>query len=138
MTNKGKIKFDTVWLIDESPSEMVTTEQMLLIGADVKHVHKENNPHTAIQLLNSIQNPQELPEFIFLDVRNQSSAGFFFLEEYGKLSESIRSRCQVVLLSIYFKFRTELNHKIRNYPFVRSLITKPLDMRQLYTLKAAS
>ncbi|MGD1846565.1 MAG: hypothetical protein ACFB10_14350 [Salibacteraceae bacterium] len=131
------LQFQSVMLIDQSSSELYATEQTLLIGADIRQIHKERDPIQALEMLKNAKAPQDLPQIIFLDIKNSTPNSFVFLEEFTRLPQWIRDNTRVVLMSIYFQFKTELDYRIAKYSFVTDQVTKPLDIRQLYRLQPA-
>lgn len=131
------LQFQSVMLIDQSSSELYATEQTLLIGADIRQIHKERNPLIALSFLKEATSPSDLPEIIFLDIKNNTPESFTFLEEFTRLPQWVRDNTRVVLMSIYFQFKTELDYRVAKYGFVTDQVTKPLDIRQLYLLKPA-
>lgn len=73
--------------------------------------------------------PEEIPEFIFLDINMPEMTGFEFLTEYQHLPENIRKKCIIMMLT------TSLNEDDRlqaeRNEFVHKFMNKPLDKNKL-------
>jgi len=136
MIEGGKIMLDTVMIIDSDDSDLLITEQLLRIGADTKYIYKEREPLKALDFIINTTEDALLPDFIFLTVNTRTPAAFTFLEHWESLPERIRDKSTIVLMSAFFRFQTELDQKVNKFGFVKSLLTKPLDIKQLHSLSS--
>jgi CheY-like chemotaxis protein len=87
----------------------------------------------AIEILKkSIENKDELPNFIFLDVRMPIMNGFQFLEEIQKISKEIYSKTKLYMLSSSLDER-DVN-KALSFSFVKGFLPKPLTEENLQSI----
>ena len=94
----------------------------------------KDSAKNALDYLEEFSNkPDELPQIIFLDVRMPEMDGFGFLEEFAKLSESIKTKCNIVMLSTSINPNdTEL---ARANKYVSQILIKPLDLATINSIK---
>ena len=72
---------------------------------------------------------EQLPDVIFLDIRMPLMDGFEFLEEFNKLSDTVRNKCKIIVLSSSFDKRDY--DKVMNNEYVHQYLIKPLSMDAL-------
>ena len=72
---------------------------------------------------------EKLPDIIFLDIIMPGMDGFAFLDEYAKMSDDVKKKSRVVMLSTTESF-TELNRANQN-KYVRKFLNKPLSPAML-------
>lgn len=80
----------------------------------------------------SIAEKQNLPDFIFLDIRMPEIDGFQFLEEYSKL---ILSQAKPILMMLSSSLSPEDHRRAAKNEYVEGFISKPLDKEKLQALK---
>ncbi|MBK5285268.1 MAG: response regulator [Bacteroidia bacterium] len=74
-------------------------------------------------------NSEKLPRIIFLDIMMPGMDGFEFLDEFEKLSETVRNTCRVVLISTSESFK-DLNRANKS-KFVFRFLNKPITEEML-------
>ncbi len=85
-------------------------------------------------LLSLENNPEDLPEIIFLDIRMPDIDGFGFLDEYNKLPEVIRKKSIIMMLSS--SLSPDDHERANGNEYVNRFLTKPLDKKKLDEIKA--
>ena len=88
-------RFDRVLLIDDNDIDNFINERMITTNHFGKQVVVKNSGDLALNYLKEHQSdPNTLPQIIFLDLNMPVMDGFAFLEEYDKLSDTVKKSCQ--------------------------------------------
>jgi CheY-like chemotaxis protein len=120
-------------LVDDNEVNNMLHERLIEIADFGKNIVVKNNALEALDYLNSILNQAELtPDIIFLDIRMPIMDGFGFLDEFQKLSDSIKTKSKVILLSSTLD--PEDNARAAKYPEVIKMLLKPLSVDQLASI----
>ena len=131
---KDNAFFHKVLVVDDNETDRYIANFSMQRYKFAKEVVLQESGRKALEYLLSLENSTEdLPEFIFLDIRMPMMDGFEFLEEYEKLPEVVKKTCVIMMLS------TSLNpadHKrAESNPYVKKFLTKPLDKEKMEELK---
>jgi CheY-like chemotaxis protein len=92
------------------------------------------NGRFAIDLLQEIQenDPDELPDYILLDINMPIMNGWEFLEEYEKLGIDPKGKSKIYIISSSV-FNNDIN-KAKSYPLVKDFVSKPLSVDKIRDL----
>jgi len=134
MALTDKPYFEKVMIIDGDDCESNITEQLLRIGGKIGYVYKETDPLRALAFIRAQEDIDKVPDCVFLSINNRSYSAFTFLEQWRAMPEEVKDKCRIVLMSVYFKFQTELDQKVAEYDFIKDLVAKPIDMAQINAL----
>lgn len=130
---EAKSIFKKVLVIDDSETDRYVAKRMLQKYNFADEIVAKESATKALLYLQTLENtPDDLPQFIFLDIRMPEMDGFGFLEEFKKLSDTTKSKCTIVMLST--SLDTEDFKKANRNPFVNRFLNKPLDKEKMEIL----
>jgi len=116
---------DLVLLVDDNDTDNFISKRIIEITKFARRVEVKGSGKGALDYLKEHQNnPEDIPNIIFLDINMPIVDGFVFLYEFEKFNELVRSKCKVIILSSSDNKRDI--DKIVNNNHVIKFITKPL------------
>ncbi|GAB4126531.1 MAG: response regulator [Raineya sp.] len=125
---------DLVMLVDDNDTDNFISKRIIEITKFAKKVEIKNSGKSALQYLEDNQNnPENLPDLIFLDINMPIVDGFVFLFEFEMFPEELKKKCKVVILSSSDNKRDI--EKIVDNEYVIKFITKPLTDSALNDVK---
>ncbi len=126
---------DLVMLVDDNDTDNFISKRIIEITKFAKRVEIKNSGKSALQYLEDNQNnPDNLPDLIFLDINMPIVDGFVFLFEFEMFPDELKKKCKVVILSSSGNKRDI--EKIVDNEYVIKFITKPLTDNALNDVKA--
>ncbi|NJB71449.1 CheY-like chemotaxis protein [Saonia flava] len=112
-------------LIDDSEIDNYINKAIIKKVGDELEILSFTSGIEALEYLEELQNDLgEFPDFIFLDIRMPEMDGFEFLDEYIKLPEKVKDKCNVFILSSSLDPIDK--EKTKQYKDVQKHLTKPL------------
>jgi CheY-like chemotaxis protein len=116
---------DLVLLVDDNDTDNFISKRIIEITKFARRVEVKSSGKGALDYLRAHQNePDQIPNIIFLDINMPIVDGFVFLYEFEKFNELVRNKCKVIILSSSDNKRDI--DKIVNNNHVIKFITKPL------------
>ena len=116
---------DLVMLVDDNDTDNFISKRIIEITEFAKSVEIKNSGKSALEYLEENKNnPENLPNIIFLDINMPIVDGFVFLYEFEKFTDIVKDKCKVIILSSSDNKRDI--DKIVNNDHVIKFITKPL------------
>ncbi|WP_246070140.1 response regulator [Mangrovivirga cuniculi] len=133
MTAEEK-SIDLVMLVDDNDTDNFISKRIIEITGFAKNVEIKNSGKSALEYIEQNKdNPEKLPNIIFLDINMPIVDGFVFLYEFEKFAEIVKDKCKVIILSSSDNKRDI--DKIVNNDHVIKFITKPLTENALQEIK---
>ncbi|MEK6476222.1 response regulator [Catalinimonas sp. 4WD22] len=125
---------DLVMLIDDNETDNFISKRIIELTQFARNVVAKSSGQSALEYLQKHQDqPEHLPNLIFLDINMPIVDGFMFLYEFENFPATVRDKCKVVILSSSDNQR-DINRLINNNHVVK-YITKPLTQVALEEIK---
>jgi CheY-like chemotaxis protein len=125
---------DLVMLVDDNDTDNFISRRIIELSKFAKRIEVKNSGKSALQYLEENQNnPENLPDLIFLDINMPIVDGFVFLFEFEMFPESVKNKCKIAILSSSDNKRDI--EKIVDNDYVIKFITKPLSNEALEEVK---
>ncbi|MCZ6900492.1 MAG: response regulator [Bacteroidetes bacterium] len=130
----GAIDIGLVMLVDDNDIDNFISRRIIEISKFASDVEIKNSGKSALEYLEiNKENPDLLPEIIFLDINMPIVDGFVFLYEFENFNDLVKNKCKVIILSSSDNMR-DIN-KIINNDHVIKFITKPLTETALNSIE---
>lgn len=125
---------NSILLIDDNDTDNFIHKRIIELAAFSKNVLVKNSGKSALEFLESCkENPENLPEIVFLDINMPIVDGFVFLFEFDNFPEELKQKCKIVILSSSDN-KKDIDRIVDN-EYVVQFITKPLSEESLNDLK---
>lgn len=126
--------FKKILVIDDSATDRYIAKRMAEKHNFAEEIVLHESALEALKYLLSLeQTPNLLPQFIFLDINMPEMNGYEFLDEYTKLSDTIRRNC--IIMMITTSIHPDDLRRAESNPSVIRFLNKPLDKEKLETIK---
>ena len=136
MTNAMENPIELVMLVDDNDTDNFISKRIIEITKFAQRVEIKNSGKSALQYLEQEQNnPENLPNLIFLDINMPIVDGFVFLFEFEMFPDAVKNKCKIVILSSSDNKRDI--EKIVDNEYVIKFITKPLTEAALQDVRVA-
>ena len=124
----SKKKYKAVMLIDDNEIDNLINQKMIEAAAIADNIYTHTGAKSAIEFLKNIERIDEvdqvLPDVIFLDIDMPLMDGFQFLEEFEKLSNVVKKKCKIVMLTS--SINPQDFSRSKKYENVKVYLNKPL------------
>lgn len=136
MSAKAK-KFRSVMLVDDNEIDNLINQKMIEASDIAENILTHTGAKGALEFLKNIDKipalrESAMPEIIFLDIDMPLMDGFQFLEEFDKLSDTIKNSCSVIMLTS--SMNPQDLSKAKKSSYVKKYINKPLTQESLEKL----
>ncbi|HEX8548118.1 MAG TPA: response regulator [Cytophagaceae bacterium] len=124
-----------VMLVDDSDTDNFINRRVLEISKFSSKIVVKDSGRSGLEYLEANKDDvTKLPDLIFLDINMPIVDGFVFLYEFENLSDEIRGKCKIIILSSSDNKR-DIDRLVDNR-YVVNFITKPLSMEALIEIKS--
>ena len=129
-----KPSFKKILVIDDSATDRYIAKRMAEKFNFAEEVVLHESALEALNYLISLESVHHLlPQFIFLDINMPGMNGYEFLDEYTKLSDTIRTSC--IIMMITTSIHPDDLKRAESNPLVIRFLNKPLNKEKLETIK---
>ncbi|MDX2188729.1 MAG: response regulator [Bacteroidota bacterium] len=123
-------KVALVLLVDDNETDNFISEKIIEMSGFSDTVIAVDSGSGALEYLESNKNnPDKIPDVIFLDINMPYVDGFVFLFEFEKFPDSIKKKCKIVILSSSDNKR-DIDRIVDN-KYVINYVVKPLSPEAL-------
>ena len=125
---------NTIMLVDDNETDNFIHRRVLELNNFAEKIIIKNSGKSALEYLELYkQQPELLPEIIFLDINMPIVDGFVFLFEFESFVDSIKEKCKIVVLSSSDN-KKDIDRIVDN-DHVIHFITKPLSDASVLELR---
>lgn len=122
---KQRHRFECVVLIDDNTMDLFINETILKAAGIANKVKSQSKPADFIKQLIATERLSDVLELIFLNLEMTGLENYDFLGEFALLSDFIRNKCKIVVITAHPSVKLLSNTSIVRY------LQKPLDVFQL-------
>jgi len=125
--------YEKVMVIDDSHFDRLIAGKVIQLSKFAEDVITIDSALGGIDYLNSnVDNPEEIPEIIFLDIRMPMVDGFGFLKKFENSPKLLHEKCKIYMLSS--SLDPEDIKRANKCKYVHGFILKPLTIEKLLHL----
>jgi len=121
-------KYRAVMLIDDNEIDNLINQKMIEAASLTENIYTHTGAKSAIEFLRNMEQlevaDQVLPDVIFLDIDMPLMDGFQFLDEFEKLSKTVKNKCRIVMLTS--SINPQDFNRSKKYENVKLYLNKPL------------
>lgn len=132
---KFNFPFKKVMVVDDNHIDRYLAEMVITTTSFAEETILKDSVRSALAYLEGLSNnPENLPQVIFLDIRMPELTGFDFLDMYNKLPAVVQKKCIIMMLTSSLD-SADMQRASENR-FVNKYLNKPLTRSKLFELEA--
>lgn len=122
--------FKKILVIDDNATDRYIAKRMAEKYHFAEEIVLHESAPDALEYIASLEHtPELLPQFIFLDINMPIMNGYEFLDEYAKLSETIKANC--IIMMVTTSLHPNDLKRAESNPLVIRFLNKPIDREKL-------
>ncbi|MBO9584512.1 MAG: response regulator [Flavobacterium sp.] len=125
-----KAFYRKILVVDDNPTDRFIAKKMIEKCNFAQEVILTESAYQALEHLKELEDePNSLPEFIFLDINMPGMNGYEFLEQYSKFSDAVKSKSKILMLTT--SLHPDDIKRAESNPLVARFINKPISKDKL-------
>jgi CheY-like chemotaxis protein len=129
-------KYKTVMLIDDNEIDNLINQKMIEAASIAENIYTHTGAKSALEFLRNMEHlpiaDSVLPDVIFLDIDMPLMDGFQFLDEFEKLSNTLKKKSKIVMLTS--SINPQDFNRSKKYLNVKLYLNKPLSHESISKL----
>lgn len=122
--------YKSVMLVDDNEIDNIINEKIIEANSFADSILVFQTGQEALDYLaNHQDNEEALPEIVFLDINMPIMDGFQFLEDFENFSDTVLSKCKIIMLSSSISPKDI--DRAASSRYVKKYLNKPLNARYL-------
>jgi DNA-binding response OmpR family regulator len=123
---KQNTRYKRILLIEDDELDVFIASRIMKAESFAQEILAKPSAEAALDYIRTaIQNGNELPEIIFLDLGLPGKSGFDFMDELELISNENNIRFRLIILTAIIPFKIEVD-EMKKYRMAEAILEKPL------------
>lgn len=130
-----KTFYKKIMVVDDNPTDRFIAKKMVEKCSFAQEVILSQTAFEALEYLRSVKDePDSLPEFIFLDINMPGMDGYGLLEQYGTFPDDAKAKSKILMLTT--SLHPDDIERAQGNPLVSGFINKPISRDKLEMIRS--